>query len=147
VIITVDRYSFINTYTRSKIYIDGCFECFGIEDAKRNTKVYGQTCIPEGTYQIRLRVWGGFHKRYSKRFSDHVGMLEVVDVPNFKYILIHIGNTIKDTAGCLLVGAKEGNLNGEAAVLSSQKAYRQLYSKVIQAMQQGEPIYIEYKSN
>ena len=40
-----------------------------------------------------------------------MGMLHVLDVPNFKYILIHCGNTDEDTAGCLLLGdTQENNL-------------------------------------
>lgn len=145
-IITVQRYEITDTHTRSRVLIDDCFECYGIEDAQRDTKIYGQTCIPDGIYSVRLRVWGGFHNNYIKRIADHVGMLEVVDVPNFKFILIHIGNTIKDTAGCLLLGTKEGMIKGEAAVLNSARAYRSFYPKVIKAMEQGEPIYIHYKT-
>ena len=62
--------------------------------------------IPAGIYDVRLRKIGGFDGRYKKKFAGfHRGMLHIQDVPNFKYVLIHIGNTDKNTAGCLLVGA------------------------------------------
>lgn len=37
-------------------------------------------------------------------------------------ILIHAGNTDNDTRGCILVGVDRGELNGEAAILSSRIA-------------------------
>ena len=81
------------------------FLCYTLEDESREEKVYGETCIPEGEYTIQFRSEGGYHSKYSKRFADiHLGMLEVCDVPNFKYILIHCGNTDEDTAGCLVGG-------------------------------------------
>mgnify|MGYP003651949720 FL=1 len=81
------------------------FLCYTLEDESREEKVWGETCIPEGEYCLGLRTTGGLHSKYSKRFADiHSGMLHVLDVPNFKYILIHCGNTDEDTAGCLLLG-------------------------------------------
>ena len=81
------------------------FLCFTLEDEKRETKVYGETRIPEGTYQIEYRKEGGYHNKYTKRFPNiHRGMLHITNVPNFEYILIHCGNTTEHTHGCLLVG-------------------------------------------
>ena len=41
-------------------------------------------------------------------------------------ILFHAGNVEADTHGCLVLGTKRGNLNGEPAVLSSQIAMERL---------------------
>ena len=80
------------------------FLCYTLEDEYRKDKVKGETRIPAGTYDIILRKVGSFHTKYSEKFKDmHKGMLWVKDVPNFEYILIHIGNTDEDTSGCLLV--------------------------------------------
>ena len=82
------------------------FLCFTLEDEARDTKVKSETRIPEGIYELKLRTEGGFHERYIKKYGNkfHKGMIHVQDVPNFRYILWHTGNTDKHTAGCLLLG-------------------------------------------
>ena len=65
-----------------------------LEDQYQAVKVMHETCIPEGTYDIKFRKTGGFHAKYSERYKNaHYGMLHLQDVPNFTYILIHAGNT------------------------------------------------------
>lgn len=141
--LTVVRIKSDNDATLSTIFIDGRFQCFGLEDEYREHKVAGETRIPAGEYNITLRTVGGFNKRYSEKFpSFHRGMLWVRDVPNFEFILIHIGNTERNTAGCLLVG-KNGNTSGELTVGNSTGAYKKLYAKVIDAALAGE-LTIEY---
>ena len=89
---------------------DKKFLCYTLEDEKRDEKVMGETRIPEGTYEIKLRTVGGFHQKYTKRFGNiHRGMLHITSVPGFDYILIHCGNTDEHTAGCLLVGDSQEN--------------------------------------
>lgn len=57
-------------------------------------KVYGQTCIPSGTYRIQL----GWSAHFNKI------MPHIVDVPGFTGILVHGGNGPSDTFGCVLLG-------------------------------------------
>ena len=143
--ILVDRFKNNGNTTIDRIYIDGNFECFGLEDEPRKKKVRGETRIPAGTYEIKLRKEGGFHERYSKRFPDfHVGMLHVTNVPGFEYILIHIGNTDEDTAGCLLVGEYPGE---GWALINSTKTYENLYRQVAGALLAGEQVFIKYEDN
>src|SRR4051812_40685321 len=105
--ILVDRFISDQNTTISHIQVDGKFVCFGLEDEFRPTKVSKETRIPAGEYKIKLRTSGPHHEKYKKKFPDfHRGMLELRDVPNFNDILIHIGNTEKDTDGCLLVGSE-----------------------------------------
>ena len=63
-------------------------------------------------------------------------MLHVQNVPGFEDILIHIGNTERDTAGCLLVG-KGATSNGPLLITSSKIAYVELYQKVSAAAANG----------
>lgn len=136
--ITVDRFLSDNDSTVSRVLIDGAHECFGLEDEFREEKVLGETRIPAGTYEIGVRTVGSFHPRYSRRFPDiHKGMLHILDVPNFTYILIHCGNTDEDTAGCLLVGTSVNITAGEMSIGGSRIAYRKFYPKVIQAALEG----------
>lgn len=108
--------------------IDGKFECFTLEDEHRDKKVMSETRIPEGEYEIKLRTEGTHHIEYGKKFPDiHAGMLWLQDVPNFQFILIHIGNTEKDSAGCILVGNQALK---SATLVDSTTAYKELYKKV-----------------
>lgn len=136
--IVVDRFTSDNESTISLISVDGQFVCFGLEDEHRAKKLYGETRIPAGVYDVRARTWGGFHERYANRYAWHKGMLEIRNVPGFTDILIHIGNTDKDTAGCLLVGvgcyAAESNMSLQASAL----AYEQLYRQVIDSALAGQ---------
>jgi hypothetical protein len=134
-IITVRRFLSNSDATLSEVKIDGVRQCYGLEDEPRDVKVSGETRIPAGAYKIGVRAEGGFHKRYSKKFAGiHQGMLHVLDVPGFEFILIHVGNTEKDTAGCLLVGCDwQGGSLQELRVISSVLAYKALYQEVIGA--------------
>jgi hypothetical protein len=125
---------------------DRKFLCFTLEDEYRTVKEYGETRIPAGEYQISLRDEGGFHQRYRQRFPNiHKGMLWVMDVPNFEYVLIHIGNRDDDTAGCLLVGdTSQQNLTENGFIGSSTAAYRRIYPRIAEAIENGEQVTIEY---
>jgi hypothetical protein len=144
--IEVNRIKSDDDATLSTVSIDGKFECFGLEDEYREDKVPGETRIPAGVYDVVIRDVGGFHGRYSRKFpAFHKGMLQVKDVPGFEYILIHIGNTDENTAGCLLVG-KGAMVGEEITIQNSTGAYKELYQKVIAEAQQGQ-LTIEYKDN
>ena len=142
----VVRYNTKADYTDGLLFVNNKFECYTLEDEARTVKVYGETCIPDGTYPIKLRTVGGFNDRYLKKFGSdfHKGMLWVKDVPNFEYILIHIGNTDDDTAGCLLVGTTADKNKG--FIGASTGAYKDLYPKVLEALQRGEEVNITYKT-
>ena len=143
-LLTVNRIKSNSEETLSNIELEGLFECFGLEDEHRSIKVSGETRIPQGKYPVRARTIGNFHKRYSDRFPGfHRGMLQIVGVPNFEYVLIHIGNDDEDTAGCLLVGQSYRDFK-RITIRSSTLAYKQLYKKVIQAAI-DEKLYIEFK--
>ena len=131
--------------TIGAISIDCEFECFSLEDEYRTKKVYGETRIPSGHYEIKLRTEGGFHERYKEVYGDmHKGMLWLQDVPGFEYILIHTGNTDDDTAGCILVGDSCDNNVGDdvGSVGHSRMAYKRLYPKVADAILSGEKVHI-----
>lgn len=139
-ILHVDRIKNNGNATIGHMYIDGKYECYTLEDEPRDVKVFGETRIPEGTYDIKLRTEGTTHESYKKRFPGiHRGTLHLQNVEGFEYILIHIGNTDKDTAGCILVGEKEKNYK----LINSTIAYKRLYSKIIKAIDNGEEIKIK----
>ena len=145
------RFSSQKDSTSGLLFLDGDlgleFLCYTLEDEERALKVRGETRVPAGTYEIKLRTEGGFHGRYTKRFAGmHKGMLHVINVPNFKWILIHTGNTDEHTAGCLLVGdAQENNkIIKDGFVGKSTNAYKRIYPPIAKALEKGEKVTIEY---
>ena len=135
--------------------IDGYFKqkkflAYTLEDEKRDKKILGETRIPEGVYKMGLRKTGGYHARYSKRFPHiHIGMLHVLDVPGFEYILVHCGNTDEHTAGCLLVGDSQENnqITKDGFIGKSTQAYKRIYSRIAEAIDCGEDVKIIYKNS
>tara|TARA_R110000765_G_scaffold194291_1_gene299912 strand:- start:284 stop:802 length:519 start_codon:yes stop_codon:yes gene_type:complete len=124
------------------------FLCYTLEDEERSKKVKGETCIPEGEYRLGLRTVGGFDAKYAHRFADiHMGMLEVLDVPNFSYILIHCGNTDEDTAGCLLVGDTQENndVKENGFIGRSTQAYYRIYKKIAKEIKKEKEVTITYR--
>ena len=124
------------------------FLCYTLEDEGRTEKVWGETCIPEGEYCLGFRTVGGFDAKYADRFADiHMGMLHVLDVPNFKYILIHCGNTDEDTAGCLLLGDSQenNNIKENGFIGKSTHAYYRVYQEIAEALQEEEEVTITYR--
>jgi hypothetical protein len=139
----VKRYNSQDDYTQGLLFIDGIFECYTIEDEQRTIKVFSETAISNGTYEVKLRTEGKFHVNYSKKFPlFHKGMLHVTNVPGFEYILIHIGNTDDDTAGCLLVGRGAGH----DSIVESTIAYEAMYKRVLAGFERGEKVTITYSN-
>ena len=123
------------------------FLCYTLEDEKRSEKVRGETRIPAGTYEIKIRDVGGFNSRYSKKFGKmHRGMLHVTNVPGFDYILIHCGNTDEHTAGCLLVGDSQENnqIKKDGFIGRSTQAYKRVYEYIMKAIECDEDVTITY---
>lgn len=139
--ITLNRNARGATYTTGILSIDGQFECYTLEDQVRDdpnpatpqneAKVMAETAIPTGTYNVIINL--------SPRFKRK--MIRLLDVPGFTGILIHGGNTVKDSAGCILVGQQ---LKGATIVGgTSTPAIRALQAKVQAALDKGEKVSIQ----
>lgn len=137
-------------YTIGKLYVDGKYICDTIEDCVRDVnkngrfdngekKIYGETAIPYGKYEVTLKVKS---PKYSQRpaYSWCGGYLpRLLNVPDFDGILIHAGNTAKDSAGCIIVG--ENMVVGK--VLNSMYTLQnKLYPMLKRASSNGEKIII-----
>lgn len=114
---------------------------YTLEDEYRKQKVMGETRIPVGRYEIKLRPAGGMHKKYLKRFEGlHKGMLWLQDVPDFQWIYIHPGNTQDHTDGCILVGY--GAHMEQMRISDSTQCYRDLYGRILKQLEAGESVHI-----
>lgn len=138
-IIKNKRFSEKNNTTIGLLSIDGVHEGFILEDKYREIKIPKQTRIPSGEYTVVLRTHGSFHERYSQKYKDiHKGMLEISGVKGFSDILFHIGNTIRDTAGCQLVGmAPSMDMD---MIIHSEIAYLNFYKKVLRAIEAKQKV-------
>lgn len=136
----LERKHFKDTYTIGNLYVDGTFFSNTLEDKNRDVnkngkfdngeaKVYGETCIPFGTYKVTVNM--------SPKFKRELPRL--LDVPSFEGILIHRGNTAEDSAGCILVG--ENKAVGK--VLNSTPYEERLVRMMKGAIARGEEITIE----
>ena len=125
-----------------------------LEDEVRDVKVMHETAIPLGEYEIKYRTVGGWFTRekarYDKKFGAgwFKGMLELQDVPNFTYVLIHSGNTDESTSACLLLGNTQQDLDmgKDGFIGSSRLAYESFYPKVRDALDAGEKVTIRYSN-
>lgn len=143
----VVRYSFSKSSTLGLFLVNKKFAAYTLEDAFHVVKIPGETMIPNGTYKVELRTWGGHHERYKQKFPGfHKGMLHITGVPNYEYILIHIGNTDDDTEGCLLIGdSSMSNIKAKGRIESSTIAYQRIYPGIANAIESGEDVFINYK--
>lgn len=126
------RIALKETYTIGHLYIDGKYFCDTCEDKVRDLgkeqKVYGETAIPYGKYQICLSISPKFKRLLPK----------LLNVPHFEGILIHRGNTAVDSAGCILVG--ENKEIGK--VLNSTVTEQKLVDLMKRAKDKSEDIWI-----
>ena len=90
------RDTFSKESTIGELFLNGERICDTLENSWQDNQ-RNISCIPEGVYPVRLRLPRESGTR------DYIHLL-VKDVKDRDYILIHIGNTAKDTSGCILVG-------------------------------------------
>ena len=120
-LIEVKRFEFKDTYTIGKLYVDGIYQCYTLEDVVRNgTKVLGKTAIPTGEYKVIIDR--------SVRFKQD--MPHILNVPNFTGVRIHSGNTSADTEGGILLGTTWA---GKDFIGNSKIAYKKFFDKLKQA--------------
>ena len=146
--LNIKRIARRETYTVGRLYIDGKYFCDTLEDKDRGlrqdmpvaviraTKRKGITAIPTGRYRVTLAVQSPkFSKRAIYQFCN--GYLpRLINVPGYDGVLIHIGNTARDTEGCLLVGRN----TQVGKVLDSRKMFIELYDRLLGAK---DDIYIK----
>lgn len=128
-------------YTIGSMYINGEYFCDTLEDKVRDLnkdgdlndagegKVYAETAIPYGEYEVVVN--------HSPKFKRMLPRL--LNVPHFEGILIHRGNTAKDSAGCILVG--ENKVKGQ--LINSTLYEKKITSICHKAQLQNEKITIE----
>lgn len=148
--IKVKRIARRDTYTIGKMYVDGAYVCDTLEDKDRGltsmmsvaqicgVKIKGETAIPTGRYLVDM-------KTVSPRFGGRAQYLfckgrlpRLCNTPGYQGVLIHCGNTAKDTDGCILVGLNKA----VGQVLNSTATFRKVYTMLKAADERCEQIWI-----
>lgn len=151
--ITVDRKWKKDTYTIGVCYINGVRFSETLEDKDRgldnsmsesvikSKKIYGQTAIPTGTYEIKMTYSPKFANRaWAKKYSGKV--VEITNVKAYSGVRIHPFNTAAESLGCIAVGR---NLV-KGKVLQSTIHYQKLVDDYISpALKRGEKVTITIK--
>lgn len=140
-----------NGYTIGHLYVNGIYFSDTLEDVDRGLvstmsidilkkkKLAHITAIPTGRYEVTMSI---ISPRLSKsKFYQQFGggrVPRLLNVPAFDGILIHCGNTAKDTDGCILIGKN----TKVGMVLDSRQTYTNLYPLLGAAAKCKENIFI-----
>lgn len=145
--LTIERLFYKNGYTIGNMYLNGQWLCNTLEPP-RGTALEAVTAgsgkaIQAGTYRVKLVL--------SPRFKQRLPRLEDISAPfptrgetkggglgARSGILIHAGNTAKDTQGCILVGMN----TKVGSVMNSKKCLKKITSAISKAEAAKEPVVI-----
>lgn len=149
--ILVKRIAKKDTYTIGRMFINKKYECDVLEDTDRGLrqnmslneikfkKVYGETAIPTGTYEIDMNIISPKFKdrSWAKPYGGKLPRL--LNVPGFDGVLMHVGNTAKDSLGCLLLG--ENKIVGR--IVNSVATFHRIMQILLSAKNEKITITIE----
>ncbi|MFS19546.1 hypothetical protein EDZ85_03760 [Campylobacter coli] len=110
------------------------FECFSLEEDKEGLESGKDLRIPEGNYNLKRHSPSRFEntlRSITKKHDDTMINVYNDDVPSSRAILIHWGNTDKDTQGCILLGLTKDNNNESVGQsrLACKEFYDLMYGK------------------
>lgn len=108
-------------------------ECFSLEEDQEGTESGKDLRIPAGEYNLKRHEASSFNAKGRKEVAavkvlrDDDFIINVYNdaVPFERHILIHWGNTDKDTQGCILLGLTKSNDN--ESIQSSRLACKKFY--------------------
>lgn len=109
--LTLKRVAYTESETFGVLIRDGVPFAVTLEEAWRENRP-SVSCIPNGNYQCKRII--------SPKFGE---TFEVAAVPGRTHILFHVGNTHRDTEGCILVAQYFERIGEMNAVLGSRQAF------------------------
>lgn len=133
----IDRGPIKARYTIGRLSINGKYQCNTMElpvtDLESGAIMTGKKgyAIPYGEYIIK--------KRYSPKFKREVLWITSKDSTfNFRYILVHAGNSVKDTDGCVLVGE-----NTAVGWLGNSRRWESIIFDAVNSVINKETVYLK----
>ena len=130
-IVQVRKY--MKDYTESNLFVDGEKFCFVLEDKQQpyGVKVYAETCIPEGIYNVTITFSSRFQKDMIQLSNTQDLSVEKNGI-RFTGVRVHGGNDVDDTKACPLVAF---NSDGSGKIWGS--ASSQILKKVRAMLDKG----------
>jgi len=130
--------------TIGKMYINNFYVCDTLEDIPRAIKIYAETAIPAGTYEVKWTKSPRTKPWWSEPGWTH-WTPEIMNVPGFSGIRIHSGTSNEDTKGCLLIGIRAPK---RAPYIYESRTMRDLFYKMIikRVYKGGRPCYITFQN-
>lgn len=136
------------TYTIDKVYVNGQLFSDALEDPDRgltsdmtiqqiqSKKVYGDTAIPTGTYEVRMTYSNRLHNRaYAKKYGGKLP--ELINVKGYAGVRFHPFNKASETLGCISVG--KNNVKGQVTQATIY-FYRLVDNYILPALNNGEKV-------
>lgn len=121
------------------------FQSYTLEDGFRVIKVVGETRIPARLYELKLRKeLTPLTQRYRERYSWFSWHVEIVGVPGFTSVYVHVGNKDKDTDACVLMGDDANNNQVEDGFIGkSVNAYKRWYEEIVPHLEAGGRAFVD----
>lgn len=89
-----------------------------------------KSCIPLGTYKLRKKTTGRYAKAYKNRWG-HPFVIHIAGIEGRTNVLIHTGNHLGHTTGCVLIGRKHSHRKGEGKTIAASRAtYAEFFARV-----------------
>ncbi|EPD6447863.1 DUF5675 family protein [Campylobacter coli] len=115
------------------------FECFSLERKEEGLESGKNLRVPAGVYDLKRHINSSFNDKGKKEVAGVIVLKEDDSVLNIynndvdfeRHILIHWGNTYKDTKGCILLGLTKDNNNESVGQsrLACKEFYDLMYGK------------------
>lgn len=136
------RLDYAENSSFSALYLDGVKVGFIIEDEPRNVKVAKETRIWAGDYELKINKQDTpLTLKYRAKYPWFKYHIEIAGVKGFSGIYIHVGNTEKDTDGCLLLNNKVAIKGNEYVGEESTVLFEQFYKAVYPVLERGDRVY------
>lgn len=122
-----------DAFTCGTLYVNGEYFCDTLErrciDWSKQKKIPGMTAIPDGRYEVEIKVSPSWHRP----------MPYLLNVPHFRGIMIHPGNTPADSKGCILVGSA---FEWKSCLFDSRLTFNRLFNKIDSARIMKELVFV-----
>lgn len=148
--ILVERVFNSPSYCISHVYVDGQYVCDAIEDTDRMLdqsqtveyikahKIYKETAIPKGTYEIKLTYSPKFAQRnFAKKYGGKLP--EIIGVPCWSGVRLHPANYATELEGCIAPGLNK--IKG-CVVESTKCFYKIMDDYIMPSIKRNEKINI-----
>ena len=112
-------------------------------DSVRKAKQVGPIAIPPSRYRIRMDIQSPqYYRSMWMRAICGAFVPRLMNVPGFTGILIHPGNSVEDTTGCILVGVHDAL----GHISSSRDMFVRVFSVLRDSYLNGFDNYISIES-